>query len=132
MTGSVVGVIPRMCQCEPVATERRVVDGAVHVVCTSCGAEALSLSGALPEWIRDRTSYRVSLLLTPAVLKQHLGLIKEESGLSTPQLMAMAREARTLVLKEGAALGFHYKLRDYHAAGLPVEVEPAYPHLPER
>lgn len=125
------GVIPALCQCQPQALERSVEDGVATVRCTTCGKSAIELGGALPQWIRDKTSYRVSLLLTPAVLKQHINLLKEETGLSTPLLMTMAKQAQVVVLKMGAASGFHYKLRDYRAAGLPVEVEPPYPHLPE-
>jgi hypothetical protein len=120
--------IRRLCECEPAAFEKRVEDGAPIVVCTTCGASAISLSDGLPDFIKDKTAYQVSLQLTPALLKRFVNLLKEKTGLSTPVLMAKAKEGATVILKNQTPRHFYYELSDLVAAGLPVEVTPPYPH----
>jgi hypothetical protein len=123
-----VGSIDRVCACEPQKLEQHEESRGRVLRCTTCGAEAVSLAGGLPDVLRDRTSYRVSVQLTPALLKRFIHLLKEKTGRSTPELMAMAREGATLVLENRTARHFHYELSDLLADGLPVEVTPPYPH----
>jgi hypothetical protein len=117
--------LKRLCECEPQTLEQQEEE----VFCTTCGASAVSLSFGLPDFLKDQTSYQVSVQLTPVLLKRFILLLKERTGLSTPELMAMAKEGATLILKNRTARHFHYELSDIVAQGLPVQVTPPYPHL---
>ena len=123
-----MGTIDRICACEPPRLEQQEESRGRVLKCVACGAEAVSLSAGLPDFIRDKTSYRVSVQLSPALLKRFINLLKEKSGRSTPELMAMAKEGGTLVIENRSARHFHYELSDLLAEGLPVEVTPPYPH----
>jgi hypothetical protein len=121
-------VIPRLCSCDPAATEERREGKRSVIACTLCGAEAISLSGGLPAFVRDQTRYVVSVDLSPALLRSFIGLIKKKTGLMTPELLALARDGRRVTLLADQAITVHYALRELAAAGLPVRVEPPYPH----
>jgi hypothetical protein len=133
MSGPAIdAVIPRLCACDAAATEEWCSDGRWIIACGICGAEAVSLGGGVPAFVRDGTLYRVSVELSPALLKAHLGLIKRKTGLETPELLALARAQRRVTLVADRAIAVHYALRELAAAGLPVGVDPPYPHDVDR
>lgn len=121
------GAIPPMCRCEPESIEKRVEDGVVVRVCTRCGASAICLSDALPDFVFDPTRYEVSVELSLELLKAHLTILKAKTGLTTPELLELARRSARVVLP-GDGQPVHYQLREFVRAGLVVRVEPTYPH----
>ncbi len=116
--------IPPMCACQPPTLRQQ----EEVVSCTTCGASAVMLSYGVPAFMKDRTPYQMSVQLTPALLKRFALLLKEKTGLSTPELLARAREGATLVIENRSAHHFHYALSDLIEEGLPVSVTPPYPH----
>lgn len=102
--------------------------GSLVHTCNTCGASVIELSGNLPAFIRDETTYEVAIELTPAILKTHLALIKAKSGQPTPRLLELARGNERLVLVTGRAGHLHYQLRELVNAGCPIVVSPPYPH----
>jgi hypothetical protein len=128
MTAATRDAIPGLCACDPAARHERRDGGCTVIACSVCGAEAIALGGALPAFVRDGTRYHVSVELSPAVLRSFVGLLTQKTGLSAPQLLAMARQRARLTLIADQAITVHYALRELAAAGLPVVVEPPYPH----
>ncbi|MEO7729666.1 MAG: hypothetical protein ABIY55_01750 [Kofleriaceae bacterium] len=123
-----MSAISRLCRCTPSAVVVTPSGGSLVHTCTTCGAEAIELSGNMPAFVRDSTVYRVSIALSSGLLKTHLGLIKKKSGRTTPELLDLARRGEHLVLFEDRAISIHYELRELANAGCAVRVEPPYPH----
>jgi hypothetical protein len=122
-------VIPRLCSCEPEMLESRVDEHGTSVVaCTRCGASAVPLGRSLPAFVLDQTPYEVFVELDLGLVKQHIGLLKAKSGLTTPELVDLARRHGRLVLHRAPHRVLHYELQELAAAGLPVQVVPPYPH----
>ena len=120
--------ISRLCRCTPSSVVVTPRGGSLVHTCTTCGAEAIELSGNLPAFVRDSTVYRVSVELSPGLLKAHLGLLKAKSGRATPELLELARRGARLVLFEDRAIAIHDELRELASAGCAVAVAPPYPH----
>lgn len=116
------------CGCPTPAITITPSGGSLVHSCTSCGASVIELSGNLPAFLGDPTTYEVSVDLTPAILKAFLPLLKAKSGRPTAELLAAAKAGRRLALFRDRPARFHYELRELTEAGVLVHIEPPYPH----
>jgi hypothetical protein len=124
-----MGMVVRQCRCEPPIAQAEDEHGRLSPACPTCGSVAVVGSfGELPDFIRDTTPYVVSVVLSPALLKSHLPLLKRKTGLSTPRLLEMAKQGERLVLPKEQFRPLHYTLQEYLREQLQVDVVPPYPH----